>query len=138
MFCYPPSIELGLCPRGKLISLRWVVFSISRKALISTLLVTSYPHKAAQLNGIYCLPSATTIDVWYQDVQQDIGTRYIYFYTTGCPTIEFSLCFGCFLGFHSSYRGVFYHFSTAQETQIPKLTLLSSLPQKLIKLQHKT
>ena len=68
MFCYPPSIELGLCPRGKLISLRWVVLSISRKALISTLLVTSYPHKAAQLNGIYCLPSATTIDVWYQDV----------------------------------------------------------------------
>ena len=56
MFCYPPSIEPGLYPRGKLILLRWVVFSISRKALISTLLVTSYPHKAAQLSGIYCLP----------------------------------------------------------------------------------
>ena len=57
---------------------------------------------------------------------------------TGCPTIEFSLCFACFLGFPCSYRGSFYHFSTAQETTIPKLTLLSSLYQKLIKLQSKT
>ena len=57
--------------------------------------------------------------------------------TTGCPTIEFSLCFACFLGFLCSYRGSFYHFSTAQETTIPKLTLLSSLCQKLIKLQSK-
>ena len=56
---------------------------------------------------------------------------------TGCPTIEFSLCFACFLGFPCSYRGSFYHFSTAQETTIPKLTLLSSLRQKLIKLQSK-
>ena len=57
---------------------------------------------------------------------------------TGCPTIEYSLCFGCFLSFQSSYREVFYHFLTAQETRIPKLTLLSSLRQKLIKLQSKT
>ena len=57
---------------------------------------------------------------------------------TGCPTIEFSLCFACFLGFPCSYRGSFYHFSTAQETTIPKLTLLSSLYQKLTKLQNKT
>ena len=56
---------------------------------------------------------------------------------TGCPAIEFSLCFACFLGFPCSYRGSFYHFSTAQETTIPKLTLLSSLHQKLIKLQSK-
>merc|ERR1712155_329058 len=59
-------------------------------------------------------------------------------YTTGCPTIEFSLCFACFLGFPCSYRGSFYHFSTAQEMTIPKLTLLSSLYKKLIKLQSKT
>ena len=52
---------------------------------------------------------------------------------TGCPTIEFSLCFACFLGFPCSYRGSFYHFSTAQETRILKLTLISSLFQKLIK-----
>ena len=30
---------------------------------------------------------------------------------TGCPTIEYSLCFGCFLGFQCSYRCSFYHFS---------------------------
>ena len=30
--------------------------------------------------------------------------------TTGCPTIEFSLCFACYLGFPCSYRGSFYHF----------------------------
>ena len=36
--------------------------------------------------------------------------------TTGCPTIEFSLCFACFLSFQSSYRRSFYHFTTAQET----------------------
>ena len=57
---------------------------------------------------------------------------------TGCPTIEYSVCFVCFLGFWCSYRGLFYHFSTAQETTIPKLTLLSSLHQKLINLQSKT
>ena len=57
---------------------------------------------------------------------------------TGCPTIEYSLSFGCFLGCPCSYRGLFYHFSTAQETTIPKLTLLASLCQKLIKLQSKT
>ena len=55
---------------------------------------------------------------------------------TGCPTIEYSLSFGCFLGFPCWYRGLFYHFSTAQETTIPKLTLLSN--QELIKLQRKT
>merc|ERR1712155_403409 len=59
-------------------------------------------------------------------------------FITGCPTIEFSLCFACFLGFPCSYRGSFYHFSTAQEMTIPKLILLSSLYQKLIKLQSKT
>ena len=37
-------------------------------------------------------------------------------HTTGCPTIEFSLCFACFLSFQSSYRRSFYHFTTAQET----------------------
>ena len=57
---------------------------------------------------------------------------------TGCPTIEYSLCFGCFLGFQCSYRCLFYHFSTAQEMTIPKLTLLSSLRLTLIKLQSKT
>ena len=56
---------------------------------------------------------------------------------TGCPISKFPLCFGCFLGFPCLYRGSFYHFSTAQETRIPKLTLLSSLRQKLIKLQSK-
>ena len=83
------------------------------------------------------------------DVKWLIGTRYgvlalawlgntrLYLYHTGCPTIEFSLCFACFLGFPWSYRGSFYHFSAAQETRIPKLTLLSSLYQKLIKLQSK-
>ena len=35
---------------------------------------------------------------------------------TGCPTIEFSLCFACFLSFQRSYRRSFYHFTTAQET----------------------
>ena len=60
------------------------------------------------------------------------------FLDTECPTIEYSLCFGCFLSFQSSYREVFYHFLTAQETRIPKLTLLSSLCQKLIKLHSKT
>ena len=54
---------------------------------------------------------------------------------TGCPTIEYSLCFGCFLGFQCSC--LFYHFSTAQEMTIPKLTLLSSLRLTLIKLQSK-
>ena len=58
--------------------------------------------------------------------------------TTGCPISKVPLCFACFLGFPCSYRGSFYHFSTAQETRIPKLTLLSSLRQKLIKLQSKT
>ena len=62
----------------------------------------------------------------------------IYIQHTGCPTIEYSLCFGCFLSFQSSYRGIFYYISTAQETMIPKLTLLSSLCQKLINLQSKT
>ena len=61
-----------------------------------------------------------------------------YFISTGCPTIEYSLCFGCFLGFQCSYRCLFYHFSTAQEMTIPKLTLLSSLRLTLIKLQSKT
>ena len=56
---------------------------------------------------------------------------------TGCPKSKFPLCFGCFLGFPCLYRGSFYHFSTAQETMIPKLTLLSSLCQKFIKLQSK-
>ena len=36
--------------------------------------------------------------------------------STGCPTIEFSLCFACFLGFQCLYRRSFYHFSTPQET----------------------
>ena len=58
--------------------------------------------------------------------------------STGCPISKVPLCFACFLGFPCSYRGSFYHFSTAQETTIPKLTLLSSLYQKLIKLQSKT
>ena len=35
---------------------------------------------------------------------------------TGCPTIEFSLCFACFFSFQSLYRRSFYHFTTAQET----------------------
>ena len=52
--------------------------------------------------------------------------------------IEYSLSFGCFLGFPSLYRGLFYHFSTAQEMLIPKLTLLLNLRQELIKLQGKT
>ena len=59
------------------------------------------------------------------------------FWHTGCPTIEFSPCFACFLGFPCSYRVSFYHFSTALKTTIPKLTLLSSLRQKFIKLQSK-
>ena len=29
---------------------------------------------------------------------------YIFILYTGCPTIEYSLCFGCFLGFQCSYR----------------------------------
>ena len=58
--------------------------------------------------------------------------------TTGCPISKVPLCFACFLGFPCSYRGSFYHFSTAQEMRIPKLTLLSSLCQKLIKSQSKT
>ena len=57
---------------------------------------------------------------------------------TGCPISKVPLCFGCFLGFPCLYRGSFYHFSTAQETRIPKFTLLSSLRQKFIKLQSKT
>ena len=61
-----------------------------------------------------------------------------YLLNTGCTTIEYSLCFGCFLGFQCSYRCLFYHFSTAQEMTIPKLTLLSSLRLTLIKLQSKT
>ena len=58
--------------------------------------------------------------------------------STWCPKSKFPLCFGCFLGFPCLYRGSFYHFSTAQETTISKLTLLSSLCQKLIKLLSKT
>ena len=49
--------------------------------------------------------------------------------STGCPTIEYSLCFGCFLGFQCSYRGLIYHFSTAQETTIPKLSLFTKIYQ---------
>ena len=52
--------------------------------------------------------------------------------STGCPIIEFPLCFGCFLGFQSSYRGVFYHFSTAQETRIPKLTVSFSKKKNIL------
>ena len=40
----------------------------------------------------------------------------LYYIHTGCPTIEFSLCFACLLGFQCSYRRSFYHFSIAQET----------------------
>ena len=46
----------------------------------------------------------------------DLTCQAGYMIYTGCPTIEYSLCFGCFLGFQSSYRGAYYHFSTAQET----------------------
>ena len=49
---------------------------------------------------------------------------WVKFIFTGCPKSKFPLCFGCFLGFPCSYRGSFYHFSTAQETTIPKLTFL--------------
>ena len=69
-----------------------------------------------------------------------VDTFYIYIkaLTTGCPISKVPLCFGCFRGFPCSYRGSFYHFSTAQEMRIPKLALLSSLRQKLIKSQSKT
>ena len=50
---------------------------------------------------------------------------------TGCPTIEFSLCFAFFLGLPYSYRGSFYHFSTAQETTIPKTHLTFLLTSKI-------
>ena len=34
---------------------------------------------------------------------------------TGCPKSKFPLCFGCFLGFQSSYRGTSDLYSTALE-----------------------
>ena len=87
---------------------------------------------------ISCSPSrtsalATYFNIWIYYTPKNEQRRPLNQLDTGCPTIEFSLCFACFLGFPCSYRGSFYHFSTAQETTIPKLTLLS-----LIKLQSKT
>ena len=35
--------------------------------------------------------------------------------STGCPIIEFPLCFGCFLGFWSTFRGTSDLYSTALE-----------------------
>ena len=74
----------------------------------------------------------------YRSLAMNLNKSYPLILRTGCPTIEYSLCFGCFLGFQCSYRCLFYHFSTAQEMTIPKLTLLSSLRLTLIKLQSKT
>ena len=88
-----------------------------------------------QLSIRYTEKSAVVDEEDPDDQGEEI--KCVCFWTTGCPTIEYSLCFGCFLGFQCSYRGLFYHFYTAQETTIPKLTLLSSLRQKLIKLQSK-
>ena len=75
---------------------------------------------------------------WWPGVAKkgnNFGSKYSYLHT-GCPISKVPLA--CFLGFPCSYRGSFHHFSIAQETTIPKLTLLSSLRQKLIKLQSKT
>ena len=58
-------------------------------------------------------------------------------FNTGCPKSPSALLFVLFLSFQIRYRGSSDHFSTAQELQIPKLTLLSFLCEKM-QLQHKT
>ena len=81
-------------------SLTYLDTLVAHESLISTLKL-SFKRSYLYIQSNWCLDTPTSTSFMVH---------------TGCPTIEFALCFACFLGFQCSYRRSFYHFSTAQET----------------------